>query len=175
MNVNTAFLNGDLDEEVYMEQPEGFVLSGNENKDCKLIKSRYGVKQAPKQWHEKFDSVIWDYGFQHNNADKCIYYKFTNTYGVIICLYVDNMLIIGTNMDGVNDTKKYLSSQFKMKDLNEIDTILGIKVKKHNGGLLCVNLTILRKSWISLITSTSKKQILHMMLLVNCLRILIAR
>lgn len=60
------------------------------------------------------------------------------TYGVIICLYVDDMLIIDTNMDGVNDTNKYLSSRFKMKDLNKIDTILGIKVKKHSRGFaLC--------------------------------------
>ena len=112
--VKTAFLNGDLNEEVYMEQPEGFVLPGNEHKVCKLTKSLYGLKQAPKQWHEKFDSVILEYGFKHNGADKCIYSKFTEMFGVIICLYVDDMLIIGTNMDGVNDTKAYLSSAFQM-------------------------------------------------------------
>lgn len=103
-----------------------------------MIKSLYGLKEAPKHRFEKSDSVILDYGFQHNNADKCIYSKFMKTYGVIICLYVDDMLIIDTNMDGVNDTNKYLSSRFKMKDLNEIDTILGIKVKKHSRGFaLC--------------------------------------
>ena len=138
MDVKTAFLNGNLDEEIYMEQPEGFVLPRNENKVCKLIKSVYGLKQAPKQWHEKFDSVILEFGFEHNSADKCIYSKFTENYGVIICLYVDDMLIIGTNMLGVNDTKKYLSSRFQMKDLNEVDTILGVKVKRHSGGFaLC--------------------------------------
>ncbi|KAH9768293.1 Integrase catalytic domain-containing protein [Citrus sinensis] len=124
MDVKTAFLNGDLDEEIYMEQPEGFVLPGNEKKVCKLVKSLYGLKQAPKQWHEKFDSVILSHGFKHNNADKCIYFKFTNDFGVIICLYVDDLLIFGTNMQGVDDTKKYLTSQFKMKDLGEVDTIL---------------------------------------------------
>ena len=138
MDVKTAFLNGNLDEEIYMEQPEGFVLPRNENKVCKLVKSVYGLKQAPKQWHEKFDSVILEFGFEHNSADKCIYSKFTENYGVIICLYVDDMLIIGTNMLGVNDTKKYLSSRFQMKDLNEVDTILGVKVKRHSGGFaLC--------------------------------------
>ena len=99
MDVKTTFLNGDLDKEVYMEQPEGFVLSRNEHKVCKLTKSLHGLKQAPKEWHEKFDSVILEYGFKHNGADRCIYSKFTEDFGVIICLYVDDMLIIGTNID----------------------------------------------------------------------------
>ena len=146
MDVKTTFLNGDLDEEVYMEQPEGFMLPGTEKKVCKLVRSLYGLKQAPKQWYEKFDFVIKSLGFKHNNADKRIYSKFTKEYGVIICLYVDDMLIFGTNIDGVNETKKYLSSQFKMKDLGEVDTILGIKVKKSSGVMLCVNPIILRKS-----------------------------
>ncbi|OMO97119.1 Integrase, catalytic core [Corchorus capsularis] len=132
MDVKTAFLNGDLKEEVYMEQPEGFVLPGNENKVCKLVKSLYGLKQAPKQWHEKFDIAILSFGFRHNTADKCIYSKFTSEYGVVICLYVDDMLIFGTNMIGINETKKFLTSVFKMKDLNEVDTILGIKVIKYD-------------------------------------------
>ena len=66
MDVKTTFLNGELDEDVYMEKPEGFVLPGNEKKVCKLTKSLYGLKQAPKQWHEKVDYVILEYGFQHN-------------------------------------------------------------------------------------------------------------
>ncbi|XP_075100545.1 uncharacterized protein LOC142176513 [Nicotiana tabacum] len=132
MAVKTTFLNGNLSEEIYMQQPEGFVLPGNEKKVCKLIKSLYGLKQAPKQWHERFDSVILSTGFVHNNADKCIYSKFTKEYGVIICLYVDDMLIFGTNLQGITETKRYLTSVVKMKDLNEVDTILGIKVKRDN-------------------------------------------
>ena len=64
MDVKTTFLNGDLNEEVYMEQPEGFTLPGNEKKVCKLVKSLYGRKQAPKQWHRKFDDVILNNGFK---------------------------------------------------------------------------------------------------------------
>ncbi|GJV36868.1 retrovirus-related pol polyprotein from transposon TNT 1-94 [Tanacetum coccineum] len=134
MDVKTAFLNGDLDEEVYMKQPEGFVLPGHENKVCKLKKSLYGLKQAPKQWHDKFDKSILSNGFTHNSSDRCIYSKFTKDYGVILCLYVDDILIVGTNMEGINETKKFLSSCFQMKDMNEVDTILGIKVKRHSGG-----------------------------------------
>ncbi|RVX02626.1 Retrovirus-related Pol polyprotein from transposon TNT 1-94 [Vitis vinifera] len=134
MDVKTAFLNGDLNEEVYMEQPEGFVLLGNENKVCKLVKSLYGLKQAPKQWHEKFDHAILSDGFRHNNVDKCLYSKTCDDYMVIVCLYVDDMLILSDDMRGIIETKRFLSSTFKMKDLGEVDTILGIKVKRNSGG-----------------------------------------
>ena len=138
MDVKTAFLNGDLDEEVYMEQPEGFVISRNEKKVCRLVKPLYGLKQAPQLWHEKFDSAILSNGFMHNSSNKYMYFKFTKEYGVIVCLYVDDMLIFGTNMKDVCETKKYLSAMCQMKYLNEVDAILGIKIKRHSEGFaLC--------------------------------------
>ncbi|GKD14612.1 zinc finger, CCHC-type containing protein [Tanacetum coccineum] len=79
MDVKTAFLNGDLEEEVYMNQPQGFIMPGNENKVCKLIKSLYGLKQAPKQWHQKFDEVDLSNGYLLNQADKYVYRKFDET------------------------------------------------------------------------------------------------
>lgn len=120
MDVKRAFLNGELDEELYMEQLEGFVLPVSERKVCKLVKSLYGLKQALKRWHEKFDFVVLSNGFMHNYADKCTCSKFTKEYRVIICLYVDDMLIVGTNIKGINETKAYLTSKFKMKDQNEV-------------------------------------------------------
>ena len=69
MDLKTAFLNGDFDEEIYMEQPEGFIVPGQEKKVCRLVKSLYGLKQAPLQWHEKFDSVIMKNGFKINECD----------------------------------------------------------------------------------------------------------
>jgi len=117
-----------------MEQPESFVLLGNKKKVCKLVKSLYGLKQVTKQWHEKFDGTILANGFTHTNANKCIHSKFIEGYGVIICLYVDDLLNFGTNLEGIQETKNCLASQFKMKDMDEVDTILGIKVKKHSGG-----------------------------------------
>nr|KAJ0221579.1 hypothetical protein LSAT_V11C200099630 [Lactuca sativa] len=125
MDVKNAFLNGDLDEEIYMKQPEGFVMPGNEHKVCKLKKSLYGLKQAPKQWHQKFDDVVLSNGFALNQVDKCVYSKF-DTFGkrVMICLYVDDMLVFGTDLEEVNKTKKFLSSSFEMKDLGEAKKIL---------------------------------------------------
>jgi hypothetical protein len=134
VDVKTVFLNGDLKEKVYMEQSKGFILPGNKEKVCKLVKSLYGLKQALKQWHEKFDKVIFLNGFHHNGSDKCMNSKFTKDSGVIIYLYVDDMLIFSTNMIGIVETKRYLTSIFKMKYLGEVDRILGIKVKKHSSG-----------------------------------------
>ena len=74
MDVKTTFLNGELEEDIYMDQPDGFVTSGQKDKVCKLLKSLYGLKQAPKQWHEKFDRTLTSVGFAINEADKCVYY-----------------------------------------------------------------------------------------------------
>ena len=75
--MKTTFLNGDLDEDIYMEQPEDFSSLGQEKKVCKLVKSLYGLKQALKQWHEKFDNVIMVHGFKINECEKCVYIKDT--------------------------------------------------------------------------------------------------
>ncbi|CAM8930692.1 unnamed protein product [Rhodiola kirilowii] len=136
MHVKTAFLNGDLEEEIYMKQPEGFVIPGQEHKVCKFVKSLYGLKQAPMQWHQKFDEVILSDGFFLNQSDKCVYSKFDNSGNrVIICLYVDDMLIFGTNLKCINQTKEFLSSKFSMKDMGEAEVILGIRIKRVEGGL----------------------------------------
>ncbi|KAK2455989.1 putative mitochondrial protein [Trifolium repens] len=135
MDVKTAFLNGDLEEEIYMEQPEGFVIHGQENKVCKLDKSLYGLKQAPKQWHEKFDNLMLSNGFKVNESDKCIYYKFENGICTIICLYVDDLLIFGSNLSAVNAVKSLLGNNFDMKDLGEANVILGIKITRSEKGI----------------------------------------
>ncbi|KAL0402675.1 UNVERIFIED_CONTAM: Retrovirus-related Pol polyprotein from transposon TNT 1-94 [Sesamum latifolium] len=84
MDVKTAFLYAELEEKIYMDQPEGFVAHGNERKVCKLVKSLYGLKQAPKQWHEKFDKTILAFGFTVNENDKCIYCKDMDEADVIL-------------------------------------------------------------------------------------------
>ncbi|GKC77339.1 zinc finger, CCHC-type containing protein [Tanacetum coccineum] len=130
MDVKTALLNGVLDEEVYMNQPQGFIMPDNENKDYKLIKSSYGLKQAPKKWHQKFDEVVLSNGYLLNQADKCVYSKFDKSgKGVIICLYVDDMLIFGTDQVQVDLKKEFLSSRFYMKDMGETGVIFGIRIK----------------------------------------------
>ena len=128
MDVKTAFLNGILEEEIYMEQPEGFTAIGQEKKVCKLVKSLYGLKQAPKQWHQKFDHVMLDAGFKINECDKCMYVKDTSDGYVILCLYVDDMLIAGSDDKIIKSTKNMLQARFDMKDMGLADVILGVKI-----------------------------------------------
>ncbi|GJZ46161.1 zinc finger, CCHC-type containing protein [Tanacetum coccineum] len=136
MDVKKAFLNGELEEEVYMNQPQGFIMTGNENKVCKLIKSLYGLKQAPKQWHQKFDEVVLSNGYLLNQAKKYVYSKFDeNDKGVIICLYVDDMLIFGIDQVKVDLTKEFLSSRFSIKDMGDADVIIGIRIKHESNGI----------------------------------------
>nr|GEV69116.1 retrotransposon protein, putative, Ty1-copia subclass [Tanacetum cinerariifolium] len=123
-------------EEIYMQQPEGFIVKGQEHKVCKLVKSLFGLKQAPKQWHEKFDNTLLSNGFQINKSDKCVYVKQYKNAFVIICLYVDDMLIMRTNMDVINQTMKMLHSSFDMKDMGEAYVILGIIIQKNSNGYI---------------------------------------
>lgn len=119
-----------------MKQPEGYVVSGQEHKVCKLVKSLYGLKQAPKQWHEKFDNVMMSNGFSINESDKCIYVKNTQNGYILLCLYVDDMLIIGSNKDMIKQTKSMLSGKFDMKDLGTANVILGIKITRYSEGII---------------------------------------
>ncbi|KAK1422305.1 hypothetical protein QVD17_25324 [Tagetes erecta] len=136
MDVKTAFLNGDLEEEIYMEQPEGFSAPGQEGKVCRLVKSLYGLKQAPKQWHQKFDNVMLDNDFKINECDKCVYVKDTSRGYVILCLYVDDMLIIGSDDSMIKSTKDMLKAKFDMKDMGLADVILGVKITRTQDGLV---------------------------------------
>jgi len=93
MDVKTAFLNDDLYEDVYMQQPEGFKPKGQEHLVCKLKKSIYGLKQASRQWYIKFDEVMKKQGFLKNQVDQCTYLKMSGSNFIILILYVDDILL----------------------------------------------------------------------------------
>jgi hypothetical protein len=96
----------------------------------------YRLKQAPKQWHEKFERTLISAGFFVNEAEKYVYYRFGGGKGVILCLYVDDILIFETSLDVIKEVKDFLSNNFQMKDMREADVILNIKLKREaNGGV----------------------------------------
>jgi hypothetical protein len=120
MDVKIAFVNREL-EEIYMDQSDGFIANGQEGKVCKLLKSLYGLN---KQCHEKFDRTLTCAGFVVNEADKYVYYWYGGGEGIILCLYVDDILIFGSIIKVIKEVKEFLSNNFQMKDLGEADVIL---------------------------------------------------
>uniref|UniRef100_A0A2N9FFW3 Integrase catalytic domain-containing protein n=1 Tax=Fagus sylvatica TaxID=28930 RepID=A0A2N9FFW3_FAGSY len=128
MDVKTAFLHGDLKEEIYMVQPEGFEAKGKEHKVCRLKKSLYGLKQAPRQWYKKFDSFMVGQGYTRTDADHCVYVRqFPNGKFIILLLYVDDMLIVGQDANMVGSLKELFKS-FDMKDLGPARQIMGMQI-----------------------------------------------
>jgi len=128
MDVKTAFLNGNIEEELYMIQPEGFVDPKDVSKVCKLQRSIYGLKQASRSWNLRFDEVIKGFGFVQNYEESCIYKKVSGSSITFLILYVDDILLIGNDIELLNSVKEYLNKSFSMKDLGEAAYILGIKI-----------------------------------------------
>ena len=97
MDVKTAFLNGELDEEIYMEQPIGFIKENEKEKVCRLLKSIYGLKQSSRQWYIRFHNTIISNDFTMIDEDHCVYTKRNKDKFVILSLYVDDILIVGND------------------------------------------------------------------------------
>ncbi|GJX14652.1 retrotransposon protein, putative, ty1-copia subclass [Tanacetum coccineum] len=128
IDVKTAFLNGRLNEDVYMVQPEGFVNPKHSIRVCKLQGSIYGLKQASKSWNKRFDEEIKKYGFTQNLDEPCVYKRASGSIIVFLILYVDDILLMGNNIPMLQDVKSWLGKCFAMKDLDEAAYILGIKI-----------------------------------------------
>ena len=131
MDVKTAFLNGNLEEEVYMRQPKGFSFDEGEHLVCKLKKSIYGLKQASRQWYLKFHEVIASFGFEENIMDQCLYQKISESKICFLVLYVDNILLATNDKGLLYDVKQFLSKNFDMKDLSEASYVIGIKIHRE--------------------------------------------
>ena len=128
MNVKTAFLNDNLEEEIYMMQPEGFIAKNQEHMVCKLKMSIYGLKQASRSWNIRFDQAIKSFGFDQNLDEPCVYKRHQDKVVMFLVLYVDDILLIRNDVGVMSSVKVWLSSQFDMKDLGEANFILGIKL-----------------------------------------------
>ena len=132
MDVCSAFLNGDLREEIYMTQPDGFVKEGYENHVCKLRKSIYGLKQSARCWNEAIGNYLKELNFIQSDADPCVYSK-TEGELTFICVYVDDIIIATESDSNMNEIKQSLSNKYRIKDLGELSYFLGVKVvKDHN-------------------------------------------
>jgi hypothetical protein len=139
MDVITAFLNGDLQEEIFMQQPPGYVQPGKEDLVCKLKKSIYGLKQSPRCWNKKFTQYMKSLGFHVSDADPCVFTRMSKGDQLeIVSVYVDDLIIIAETLEDIRQIKQSLSQTFKMKDLGELHYCLGMNVHiDENGIYLC--------------------------------------
>ncbi|KAI3767606.1 hypothetical protein L2E82_17859 [Cichorium intybus] len=128
MDVKTAFLNGKLTEDVYMNQPEGFVDAKYPNKVCKLERSIYGLKQASRSWNLCFHEKVKEFGFSRSKDESCVYVKASGSIVTFLVLYVDDILLMGNDIPTLQDVKAWLGKCFAMKDLGEAAYILGIRI-----------------------------------------------
>ena len=131
MDVKTAFLNGDIDVDIYMRQPEGFVVGGKEHLVCKLNKSLYGLKQAPRVWYHTFSEFLESLKFKRIIKDRCVFVGNFSGQICFIAVYVDDLLIIAPSTELVTKIKDALKRRFKMSDLGEAAYILGWSIVRN--------------------------------------------
>jgi hypothetical protein len=130
MDVKTAFLNGNLDEDIYMYQPEGFVATGKEHMVCKLNKSIYGLKQAPRVWYQTLVLFLETIHFHHLVKDRCVFVGTIDSQTCYIAVYVDDLLIIAPTTLLITKIKSALNERFKMTDLGEVQFLLGWSIER---------------------------------------------
>jgi hypothetical protein len=127
MDVKTTFLNGIIEEEVYIEQPQGFEISGKESHVCRLKKALYGLKQAPRAWYSRIDGYLQSMGFTKSEADPNLYFIFVEVDLLILVLYVDDMFLTGSEKL-IAGCKEDMAVEFEMKDIGMMHYFLGLEV-----------------------------------------------
>ena len=135
MDVKFAFLNGKLEEEVYIEQPKGFLLLENRNYVCKLKKVLYGLKQAPRAWFSRLDNYLKHQGFKRGATESNFYLKFEDKNMIIVVVYVDD-IIFGSNLQILSvHFSSEMKKEFKMSMLGELTFFLGLQVYRTDEGI----------------------------------------
>ncbi|GJZ35810.1 zinc finger, CCHC-type containing protein, partial [Tanacetum coccineum] len=133
LDVKSAFLHGELKEEVYVTQPEGFVQQGNSGKVYKLTKALYGLRQAPRAWNVKLDQTLKLLNFKKCNLEQAVYTKRSKTSTLIVGVYVDDLIITGTPRKEIDAFKSQMQEKFEMSDLGLLAYYLGIEVTQTGG------------------------------------------
>nr|KYP53686.1 Retrovirus-related Pol polyprotein from transposon TNT 1-94 [Cajanus cajan] len=128
MDVKTVFLNGDLDENIYVDQLMGFLDEGKEHIMCKLKKPIYELKEAFCKWYLKFYDTIVSFGFKENTTNQCIYLKVNRSRVIFLILYVDNIFLTTNDHGLLCEIKKFLSTNFEIKDMAKESYLIGIEI-----------------------------------------------
>jgi hypothetical protein len=131
LDVKKTFIHGDLEEEIYMQNPQGYEFKGKENSVCRLKKSLYGLNKAPREWYLKLDRFMTEQGYSRCHYNHCVYFKrIENGRYIVLVFYVDDMLVVGSNMQDINFLKNKLINSFAMKDLGAESKILDMIITR---------------------------------------------
>ena len=133
MDVKNVFLHGDLAEDIYMTPPQG--LFSSSVGVCKLKHSSYGLRQAPRAWFEKFRTILLAFSFTQSRYDSSLFIQTTTAGIVLLLIYVDDMVITGSDHVSIQHLKRQLQASFHMKDLGNLNYFLGLEVNSHPKGL----------------------------------------
>nr|CAD1836470.1 unnamed protein product [Ananas comosus var. bracteatus] len=138
LDVKTTFLHGELEEQIYIKQPEEFIIEEKEDHVFLLKKSLYDLKQSPRKWYKQFDSFMTGREYSRSKRDSCVYFKKLDKGSFIyLLLDVDDILIAFSNIVEINKLKTLFKSEFEMKNLGATKKILGMEIKRDNkSGLL---------------------------------------
>ena len=134
-DVKNAFLHSDLEEEIYMEIPPGYLMPETRNKVCKLKKALYGLKQSPRAWFGRFCNAMRSYGYIQGDSDHTLFFKRVEGKITILIIYVDDMIITGDNLEEIKRLEQKLSGDFEMKNLGGLKYFLGIEVSRNKNGI----------------------------------------
>ena len=137
LDVKSAFLNGDIQEEVYVKQPQGYEKKNEEYKVYKLLKALYGLRQAPRAWYARLKKFLEELGFVKCPYEHAVYTKREGDESLIVGVYVDDLLVTGTNVANIIEFKEQMRSEFDMSDLGKLAYYLGIEVEQRKG---CIEL-----------------------------------
>ena len=137
LDIKNTFLHGDLVEEVYMEQPLGFVVQGKSGLVCRLHCSLYGLQQSPRAWFSSFSSLAQEFCMTHNTSDHSVFYHLTSSVECIyLIVYVDDIVITDSDQDGIWKLKQHLFNHFQTKDLGKLKYFLGIEIAQSNSSVI---------------------------------------
>eukprot|EP00253_Pinus_taeda_P027274 PITA_27274 len=134
MDVKSTFLHGDLHEETYMEQPLGYIQTDS-SLVCRLKKSLYGLKQAPRAWYAKMDSFLLNTDFTRCHSDNTVYTKKVGKSPIILVLYVDDLILTGSDPNRINHVKSNLKKKFEMTDIGHLHYFLGLQDLQSKEGI----------------------------------------
>uniref|UniRef100_A0AAV1U4S9 Reverse transcriptase Ty1/copia-type domain-containing protein n=1 Tax=Peronospora matthiolae TaxID=2874970 RepID=A0AAV1U4S9_9STRA len=126
VDVDTAFLYGEVKEEIYMDQPDGFVDKQHRDKKCLLNKALYGTKQAARECNHRLNAHLESQGFTRTSADLCVYVRQSDTQFSLVIIHVDDLMLFARTQEHIDDIKRALKIEFSIKELGELKYCLGI-------------------------------------------------